>query len=178
MAENVTLARPYAEAAYQLALAGNALAEWSGALECMRAVTSHPDMRHCIDNPRLAEQDLTQMLLDAIDGNLNSDQKNFIRVLVANQRLAVVTEIRDLFLEQKNAHEGVKDAQITSAFPLDTESLAQLVSNLEQRFKCRIQATVNVDPELIGGARIAIGDQVIDASIRGKLAAMSIALQN
>ena len=142
MAENVTLARPYAEAAYQLALAGNALAEWSEALELMLSVITHPDMRLCIDNPRLAENDLTQMLLDAVGGNLNPDQKNFVRVLVANQRLAVITEIRDLFLEQKNAHEGVKDAQITSAFPLDTASLAQRHG---QRFKCRIKASVNVD---------------------------------
>lgn len=178
MAENVTLARPYAEAAYQLALAGNALAGWSEALQRMLSVAEHPDMRLCIDNPRLPDQDLTRIFLDAVDGNLTSDQKNFARVLVANQRLGVMSEIRDLFLEQKNAHEGVKDARITSAFPLDTAGLAQLVADLEQRFKCRIQATVSVDPELIGGVRIAVGDQVIDASIRGKLAAMSIALQN
>ncbi len=178
MAENVTLARPYAEAAYQLALAVNALAGWSEALQRMLSVAEHPDMRLCIDNPRLPDKDLTQMFLDAVDGDLTTDQKNFARVLVANQRLGVMAEIRDLFLEQKNAHEGVKDARITSAFPLDTAGLAQLVADLEQRFRCRIQATVSVDPELIGGARIAIGDQVIDASIRGKLAAMSIALQN
>jgi len=178
MAENVTLARPYAEAAYQLALAGNALAGWAEALERMQSVAVNPDMRLCIDNPRLPAPDLTQMFLDAVDGNLSVDQKNFARVLVANQRLGVMPEIHGLFLEQKHAHEGVKDAQITSAFPLDAAGLAQLVGDLEQRLKCKIQATVSVDPELIGGVRIAIGDQVIDASIRGKLAAMNMALQN
>ena len=178
MAENVTIARPYAEATYQLALAGNKLAEWSKLLERIAAVTAHPDMRSCIDNPRLAAGDLTQLILDSIDGDLTADQKIFARLLVENRRLTVVSEICELFLELKNAHEGVRDAQITSAFPLDAASLAQLVADLEQRFKCKIQATVNVDPELIGGARIAVGDQVIDASVRGKLAAMSIALQN
>lgn len=178
MAENVTLARPYAEATYQLALAGNALEEWSAVLERMMAVAAHPEMRVCIDNPRLPVGDLTQMFLDAVGGALTADQKSFVRLLVENRRLGVVSEIRELYLELKNAHEGVRDAQITSAFPLDGASLKQLVADLEQRFKCKIQATVDVDPELIGGARIAVGDQVIDASVRGKLAAMSVALQN
>lgn len=178
MAENVTLARPYAEATYQLALAGNALAEWSEVLERMMAVAAHPEMHACIDNPRLPVGDLTQMFLDAVGGALTADQKSFARLLVENRRLGVVSEIRELYLALKNAHEGVRDARITSAFPLDGASLKQLVADLEQRFKCKIQATVDVDPELIGGARIAVGDQVIDASVRGKLAAMSVALQN
>ena len=178
MAENVTLARPYAEATYQLALAGQALDGWADLLGRMAEVAAHPGMRVCIDNPRLAAGDLTQLFLDAVAGNLTSDQKNFTRQLVDNERLGVLSEIRDLFLELKHAHEGVKDAQISSAFPLEGSSLTQLVSDLEQRFKCKIQATVSVDPELIGGVRIAVGDQVIDASVRGKLAAMSVALQN
>jgi F-type H+-transporting ATPase subunit delta len=178
MAENVTLARPYAEATYQLALAGNALAEWSDVLERVVAVAAHPEMRACIDNPRLPASDLTQMFVDAVGGSLSVDQKSFVSLLVENRRLSVVAEIHQLYLELKNAHEGVQDAQITSAFPLDAATLTQLVADLEQRFKCKIQATVNVDPELIGGARIAVGDQVIDASVRGKLAAMSVALQN
>ena len=178
MAENVTLARPYAEAAYQLALAGDALEAWADALGRMAEVAAHPDMRTCIDNPRLAAGDLTQLFLDAVAASLTADQKSLVRLLVDNERLGVLAEIRDLFLELKNAHEGVKDAQISSAFPLEGSSLTQLVSELEQRFKCKIQATVSVDPELIGGVRVAVGDQVIDASVRGKLAAMSVALQN
>lgn len=178
MAENVTLARPYAEATYQLAVAGNALDDWAALLERMAQVSAHPEMRVCIDNPRLPANDLTQLFLDAVGGNLTNDQKNFARLLIDNERLGVMSEIGDLFLELKHAHEGVKDAQITSAFALEGAGLAQLVANLEQRFQCRIQASVSVDPELIGGVRIAVGDQVIDASVRGKLAAMSVALQN
>ena len=178
MAENVTLARPYAEATYQLALAGHALKEWAGVLERMAEVAAHPDMRVCIDNPRLAAGDLTQMFLDAVSGDLSADQQSFARLLVDNERLGVLPEILDLFLEQKNVHEGVQDAHISSAFSLEGSSLTQLVSDLERRFNCKIQATVSVDPELIGGVRIAVGDQVIDASVRGKLAAMSVALQN
>ena len=72
----------------------------------------------------------------------------------------------------------MQEADIASAFPLDDATLKNLVAELEARFKCKIQATVSLDPELIGGARIAVGDQVIDASVRGKLAAMATALQS
>lgn len=178
MAENVTIARPYAEATYQLALSSNTLTEWSEVLGRMADVAANPDMRECIGNPRFPASALAQMFLEAVGGDLTADQKSFAQLLVENRRLPVVPEICELYLELKNAHDGVKDALITSAFPLDGASLKQLVGDLEQRFKCKIQATVTVDPELIGGARIAVGDQVIDASVRGKLAAMSIALQN
>ncbi len=178
MAENVTLARPYAEAAYQLALATKSLAGWSEALERMMSVATHPDMRLCIDNPRLADSDLTQIFLDAVGGNLTPEQKNFVSILVDNERLGVLSEISSLFVELKNAFEGTKEAVIASAFPLDAAGLSTLVADLEHRFQCKIQASVSIDPELIGGVRIAVGDQVIDASVRGKLALMSAALQN
>lgn len=178
MAENVTIARPYAEAIYQLALSGSKLSEWSEVLGRMAEVVANPDMQACIGNPRLSASSLTRMFLEVVGGELTADQRSFAQLLVENRRLPVVPEIYALYLELKNAHDGVKDAVISSAFPLDDTSLKQLVADLEQRFKCRIQATVTVDPELIGGARIAVGDQVIDASVRGKLAAMSIALQN
>jgi len=109
---------------------------------------------------------------------VSAEQQNFVRLLVDNERLQVLPEIRDLYVELKNGQEGVKEADIASAFPLDDATLKNLVAELEARFQCRIQATVSLDPELIGGVRIAVGDQVIDASVRGKLAAMATALQS
>lgn len=178
MAENVTLARPYAEAAFQLAAAGNALGPWQQALERMAAVAADAQMRECIDNPRLLPAQLAQLFLDVAGPSLSAEQQNLARVLVDNDRLHVLDEIRELFIDLKNGKEGVKDAQVASAFPLDDATLKNLVVELESRFKCRIQATVSLDPDLIGGVRIAVGDQVIDASVRGKLAAMATALQS
>jgi F-type H+-transporting ATPase subunit delta len=182
MAENVTLARPYAEAAFQLAKSGNALAAWSDVLSRLSAVAANPEMEECIGNPRLSPAELAQLCLDVAaatsKAGLSADQQNFVRVLADNDRLIVLPEINELFNELKHGHEGVKDAQSSSAFPLEGSSLTQLVSDLEQRFKCKIQATVKVDAELIGGVRIAVGDEVIDASVRSKLAAMAIALKN
>ena len=178
MAENVTVARPYAEAAFQMARDGNALASWAGVLERMAAVARDPDMSACIDNPRLLNKDLAEFFLGVVGDGLAIEQQNFARVLIDNERLSVLAEICGLFAELKNAFEGTKDAAIASAFPLDATALATLVADLEHRFQCKIQASVSIDPELIGGVRIAIGDQVIDASVRGKLALMSAALQN
>jgi len=177
MAENITLARPYADAAFQLARTTGALGPWQQALDRMAAVAADVQMVECIDNPRLQSSQVAQLFLDVV-GSVSAEQQNFVRLLVDNERLQVLPEIRDLYVELKNGQEGVKEADIASAFPLDDATLKNLVAELEARFKCRIQATVSLDPELIGGVRIAVGDQVIDASVRGKLAAMATALQS
>lgn len=177
MAENVTLARPYAEAAFQLARANSALGPWQQALDRMAAVAADAQMLECISNPRLLSSQVAQLFLD-VAGSLSAEQQNFVRLLVDNDRLQVLPEISELFVELKNGQEGVQEAHIGSAFPLDDATLKNLVAEMEARFKCKIQAKVSLAPELIGGVRIAVGDQVIDASVRGKLAAMATALKN
>jgi F-type H+-transporting ATPase subunit delta len=177
MAENVTIARPYAEAAFQLARDENVLAGWAQALERMVAIAIHADMKACIDNPRLLPEQVASLFLGVAGQGLSAGQQNFVRVLIDNDRLGVLPEIRDLFVALKNEHEGSKKALIASAFPIEAATQQQLVADLERRFACKIEASVSIDPELIGGVRISVGDQVIDASVRGKLAAMATALQ-
>ena len=188
MAENVTLARPYAEAAFQMAISGATgtavLSSWSNALAHLATVVADPEMRECIGNPRLDPSQLTQLCLNVLGAEavlaatLTIEQQNFVGVLVDNGRLVVLPEISQLFDELKHNHEGIKDAEIASAFPLDDATLGTLTADLERKFGCKVNATVKVDPELIGGVRIAVGDEVIDASVRGKLAAMATALKN
>ncbi|MCK9283875.1 MAG: F0F1 ATP synthase subunit delta [Rhodocyclaceae bacterium] len=176
MAENVTLARPYAEAAFQLAK--GSLPVWSKSLESMAAVAGTAAMQECITNPQLSPEQLTTLFSGVVGDGLSVEQQNFVRVLVDNDRLQVLPEIAELFEELKNAHEGVRDAAVESAFPMDDAATRSLVADLERKFQCKIQATVRLAPELIGGVRIAVGDEVIDASVRGKLAAMATALKN
>ena len=179
MAENVTLARPYAEAAFQLAKGSSVdLTSWAEALACLSRVTTDPVMQECIGNPRVSPTQLAQLYFEAAGGQLNAEQQNFVRVLIDNDRLTVLPEITTLFNELKADAEGIKHAEIISAFPLDDATLKNLAAGLERKFSCRIQATVKLDPELIGGVRMAVGDEVIDASVRGKLAAMAITLKN
>jgi F-type H+-transporting ATPase subunit delta len=178
MAENVTLARPYAEAAFRIARESNQLGAWADALARMAAAVADSDMTALISNPKVDNAAVTRLLLEVVGEGFSAEQKNFLAVLAEGERLSVLAEICDLYAELKNGVEGVKDAHIESAYPLEGAPLDTLVSELESRFKCRIQATVRIDPELIGGVRIAVGDQVIDASVRGKLAQMALALKN
>ncbi len=178
MAENVTIARPYAEAAFQLAEGAGALGPWSEALDRMAAVVADPQMKACITNPKLGADSLVELFSGVVGGKLDETQQNFVRVLVDNERLLVLPEIRDLFVVRKNEHEGVQDAEILSAFPLDGETLKTLTSELEAKFKAKLNVSVTVDPTLIGGVVISVGDDVIDASVRGKLANMAAALKN
>lgn len=179
MAENLTLARPYAEAAFALArVDGRSLKTWSDSLAHLATVTSRAELRECIGNPRLSPKQLEALCLEVAGSALSAEQQNFVRVLIANGRLGVVSEIAELYEGLRNTHEGVKDAEIVSAFPIDDVALKALVVELERKFGRRIQATVTLDPQLIGGVSIAVGDEVIDASVRGKLAAMATALKN
>ena len=178
MSENVTIARPYASAAFELAAGADALGPWSEALERLAALAADPQMHECINSPQLNDEQLSALFIELAGDALDGSMQNFVRVLGANDRLQVLPEIRDLFVELKNEHEGVEEAMIASAFPLEDAALAALKSDLEARFKKRLNVQLSVDPELIGGVRITIGDEVIDASVRGKLANMATALKN
>jgi len=177
MAENVTIARPYADAAFELARGAGALGPWSEVLDRLASVAADSDMQALFNDPKFSGEQLNKLMLE-VAGDLNAEQQNFIRVLVDSERLQVLPEIRDLFVALKNEHEGVLEAKIASAFPLDDAALASLKADLEARFKTKLNVTVSIDPALIGGVRIAIGDEVIDASVRGKLANMAAALKN
>jgi F-type H+-transporting ATPase subunit delta len=178
MAENLTLARPYAEAAFQLAKASGNLAAWSDNLSNLAASVANPTMAECIGNPVFTAETLTQLCFDVAGQTLTADQQNFVRLLVDNERLTVLPEIADLFSELKNGHEGVKEAQISSAFAIDDATLQTLIASIGRKFGSKVVATVTIDPELIGGVRIAVGDEVIDASVRGQLATMATSLKH
>jgi len=178
MAELVTIARPYADAAFDLASEANALQSWSDVLGRLAAIVAAPEMKALVNDPKLSSDNLVKLVLDVAGDGLNEEQQNFVNVLVDNERLQLMPEIFELFEDLKNAKEGVMDAEITSAFPLEGAQLKTLTSDLEARFKAKLNVTVSVDPDLIGGVRVAVGDEVIDASVRARLAKMATALKN
>jgi F-type H+-transporting ATPase subunit delta len=130
-------------------------------------------VRTALDNPRLSAQAKESLFLSLCGADLNADGKSFVRVLIEADRLTLLPQIRNLFDALRDEAEGVARAQITSAFPIDDAELAGLKNALERRFGKKIETTVNIDPELIGGARIVVGDTVIDASVQGELRAMA-----
>lgn len=176
MAETVTIARPYAEAVFKLADADGRFDDWSALLARLNTAIAQGDVRACASDPNIRASQLTELLVSVMGDDVSPEAKNFIHLVVANRRLAALPEIRELYEALRREREGVVEAEIASAFPLDEAQLKALVSDLERRFKRRVEPRVNVDKELIGGVRIAVGDEVIDGSVRGRLAAMSTAL--
>ena len=173
MAEQITVARPYAEAAFALAREANALPVWSEMLRVAAAVAEDPQMRAALDNPKLSAGDKESLFLSICGERLDTEGRNFVRVLIGAERIELLPEIRTLFEALKDSDEGVARASIASAFPLSDDELARLKSALERRFRRKIEASVSVDPTLIGGARILVGDTLIDASVKGELEAMA-----
>ena len=174
MAETVTIARPYAEAVFALADKGGSLAQWSDTLGQLASVAQAPEMRQLYGNPKVSGAQFVE-LFSAV-GTLPAEGKALLQMLAENRRLEALPAIRDLFDLLKAEREGAIDAKIESAFPLDGAELAILVADLERRFKRKIRPQVSVDKELIGGARISVGDQVIDGTVRGKLDSMNAGL--
>ncbi|MGQ0751030.1 MAG: F0F1 ATP synthase subunit delta [Betaproteobacteria bacterium] len=176
MAEPLTIARPYAEAVFKLARDKEDLPGWSRNLEMLEAVISNPQIQVFIGDPNVSAQQLESLILgiagDAVDGAT----RNFVQVLISNDRLTLLPEIRALYEDLRREHEGILEAKIISALPIDDSQRAELVVRLEAKYQRKVSAAVEIDPRLIGGVRIVIGDKVIDATVRGKLDAMAAAL--
>lgn len=176
MAETATLARPYAEAVFRLADAGGALSAWSDALRALAQVAAHADMQECLAKYDLTGPQLQELFLSLCPKDLSAEGKNLVQLLIEYDRLTLLPEIFDQFETLKNEREGVVDAQIITAFALEGAQLASLVADLEKRFKRKINPQVSIDPGLIGGVRVVVGDEVIDGSVRGKLNTMAAGL--
>ena len=178
MAELVTIARPYAEAVFRLGKEKGALAAWSEHLASLAAYVGNAEVGALIANPGPTAAQKAEIVKSLLGGGVDGDLANFIQVLAANDRLAVLPEIATFFETLKSAEEGVKDAVAYSAFPLDDKQTSDLLPTLEAHFKSKLSLEIKVDPELIGGVKVVVGDQMLDVSVRGKLEAMATALRN
>lgn len=174
MAELATIARPYAEALFQLSRSdlGNTQ-DW---LDALAGLASDASLLQLAGNPKVGADQLFQLMTDAAGQALPQIGQNFLRTVLDNGRLAVLPEIAQQFRALANSVSGTADALIQSALPLDGAELEQLVGTLERRFGRKLQATVQIDPSLIGGVRVSVGDEVLDTSVKAQLAQMQAAL--
>ena len=175
MTELATIARPYAEALFRVAKSGN-IAAWSDLVSEMAAVAALPDVKSFASNPKLTDRQIVETFLSLLKSKVNTQAKNFIGMLVENGRLSLLPEIGMQFQALKNAAQGAADAEITSAFELTDAQVKDLVATLEKKFGRKLNPTVKVDNSLIGGVRVAVGDEVLDTSVRTKLQTMYAAL--
>jgi F-type H+-transporting ATPase subunit delta len=178
MAELTTIARPYAEAAFEIARDQNALPVWSEMLRFAATIISDPRVAAALDNPHLSAADKESLVLSIAGDKLNHDGRSFLRVLIEAERVSLLPQIQSLFGTLRDEAENVAKATIESAFPMSDAQVAELKAALEKRFGKTIEATVVENPALIGGARVTVGDSVIDGSVQAKLAAMSSQLRS
>ena len=175
MAELATIARPYAEALYQVARKGD-VAAWARQIDALAGVAREPVVRQFADNPKVQTQDVYDVVTTAAKQTLEGGVANFLRAVIENRRLSALPEVAAQFHALVNGASGVADAVIHSAFPMDDAQLGELKGTLEKRFGRQLSIQVVIDPELIGGVRVEVGDEVLDTSVKARLDHMKVAL--
>ena len=176
MAEIATVARPYAEAIFRAALEKNALGAVADALAMVAAIARDEQMHSVLLNPKVSAEQKKQLFAAVAGERLDELTARLVSLLVDNHREVLIGSIAEQFDALKHEHERVLRARITSAQPLSSEQRADIVSALEKRYGKKVEADLDIDPQLLGGARVQIGDQVIHASVRDALAQMAAAL--
>jgi F-type H+-transporting ATPase subunit delta len=175
MAEIATVARPYAEALFRVAKQGD-MAAWSAVVSELAQLGAHPDVLGFASNPNVVAADVASALVALLKSPVTAEVNNLVAMLVQNGRVALLPEVGAQFEVLKNADAGAADASIVSAFEISAQQVNDLVASLEKKFGRKLNPTVTVDPSLIGGVRVVVGDEVLDTSVRAKLQQMHVAL--
>lgn len=177
MSELVTLARPYAEAAFSRAKETDTIAVWSEVLAFLTGLMADAGILAIVDNPKVPHERIEALMLDICQGQLQQETENFLKLLLQNKRLAAVNEIAKLFEQLKAEHEGYIDVDVLTAFAFSEQEQKKFTATLETKLQRKIRANVVVDKSILGGVIVRAGDKVIDGSVRGRLQSMQKALQ-
>ena len=172
MAELATIARPYAEALFK---AGVGAAE-SDQVSALAAVAADAQLRQFADNPKVTSQQVFDLIGGVVKTPLAPKVQTFLRTVIDNGRTSALPEIAAQFHALVNAQSGVSDATIESAYPIEAAQLADVKAALEKRFARKLNASVVIEPALIGGIRVVVGDEVLDTSVKARLEQMRVAL--
>ena len=174
MAELATIARPYAEALYKACgadLGGTAV--W---LDELAVIAANVQLQEFAGNPGVSPAQTFELISGVAQTALPQAASNFLRVVIDNGRISVLPEIASQFRSLKNAQSGSSDATVYSAFALDGVALADLATALDKRFGRKLNLKVELEPALIGGVRVVVGDEVLDTSVKARLEQMKVAL--
>jgi F-type H+-transporting ATPase subunit delta len=172
MAELATIARPYAEALFKSG--GDAAA--AEQVSALAAVAADAQLRQFAGNPKVDAAQVYGVITAVVKTPLSAKVQNFLRAVLDNDRLDALPEIAAQFHALVSAQSGVSDATVYSAFAIDAAQLDAVVATLEKRFGKKLNASVVVQPELIGGIRVVVGDEVLDTSVKARLEQMKVAL--
>ena len=175
MAELATIARPYAEALFK-AVPATELDKLSTQVQAIADVAGHAEVRQFADNPKFSAEQVSDLVASAVKTPLADAAKNLLRAVIDNGRLAAFGAVASHFHALVNPRSGVSDATVYSAFEIAPTQLAEVVTALEKRFARKLNPTVVIEPALIGGIRVVVGDEVLDTSVKARLEQMRVAL--
>jgi F-type H+-transporting ATPase subunit delta len=178
MAELSTLARPYAKAAFNFALAAQDLAGWQQQLASLAAIIGTAKMSAALSSPSLTSAQQCELLVQVCGDSLSAACRNFLHILADNKRLPLLPEINSQYLALKAQQEKAVDVQVISAFALDSDSESKLATALAANLQRQVKVNTVVDQTLIGGVVIRTGDIVIDNSVRGSLNKLTAAMNS
>jgi F-type H+-transporting ATPase subunit delta len=169
MAEAITIARPYANAAFALAQDNNELKAWSDFLAILAQAVSEPEVQSIITSPAITDEQVITLLTDVAGESKTKDGHNFLALLAENKRLQLLTYIAELYEELREEAEQTMTADVTSARELTPEQEAKISAALKTRLGRDVTLNTTIDESLLGGAIIRAGDLIIDGSALGKL---------
>jgi len=174
MAELATIARPYAEALFEAS--AKDLASVSGWLDELAAIAANAQLQQFAGDPRVSATQVFDLIVGVAKAPLDAHARNFLQLVIDNNRLGALPEVAAQFRALKNATSGTSDAVVYSAFAIDSAELASVVAALETKFGRKLNASVVLEPALIGGIRVVVGDEVLDTSVKARLEQMKVAL--
>ncbi len=169
MADRLTIARPYAKAAFAQAKAEGQLGSWSEVLHLAAAAVADARVKALIGSPRVTSQQLADFIAGLANVAPGVGSRRLIDTLAENKRLAFLPEISQLFDEMKDEDERVVDVHVTSAAAMAADEQGKLVAALERRFGRKVRVHADVDPKLVAGAIVRAGDLTIDGSYQSRL---------
>lgn len=172
MAEIYTLARPYAEAVFSLAEAGDSFASWSTALAALSAIVGNDDVSALMTNPAIDDATLADAIIGVAGEDLHEPARNLVRVLADNGRLVLAPAIAELFEASLAERENRVDVDVRAATELSEAQQGALAEALEKRLSRRVRLSFERDESVIGGVVIRAGDLVIDGSLSAQLERM------
>ncbi len=176
MAELITIARPYAEAVFELAKEKDTLNEWSETLQNLATITATEEMQGLLQNPNISEDDKVQVYVDILGDALNDQAKNLLNVLAENDRLTALPFISKIYDELKATEEKRVKATVFTAFEPTNEQQEKLKAVLNKKYDAEVDINYEVDPSLIGGIKIKVGDWVMDGSAVTQLKELGAAI--
>ena len=176
MANNASIARPYAKAIFALASETKAYDAWGNALATIAAISSNPEFASLVNDPNIAKSQVAELLIDLAGKSLPEGGANLVNLVVQNGRTDVLSDVHALFTDLVAKANDLVNAEVVTAKALTKDQLKSLEQALQQRLGLKVNLTEVVDADLIGGAIVKAGDLVIDGSARGRIEKLTNAL--